>query len=224
MKSADLLNFTSTLILMIWISLQWRATKNSGERLAAAALAIVIPAGFLLAGHFRVFSNFESFPPPFALLPIMILGLSVFLAFSKFGDNILKQSTLSGLVAFHSFRVLAEGVIVLGVHEGIAPAALSFEGYQFDIVTGITAVFAAMYLRKNPSPKLALLFNFMGLAFLTIILFIAFASMPTPLRLFMSEPSNIWVTGGPYILLPGILVTAAFTGHWLIFRKIRVSA
>ena len=39
--------------------------------------------------------------------------------------------------------------------------------------------------------------------------FIAMTSMPTPLRLFMSEPDNRWVAYFPYIYLPGILVVTA---------------
>lgn len=53
---------------------------------------------------------------------------------------------------------------------------------------------------------------------MTSALLLAAFWMPTPLRLFMNEPSNIWVTGSPYVLLPGVLVVAAITGHLLVFR------
>ena len=221
MTSGELVNFTSTLILMLWISLQWRLTQDSRQRLAAAVIATLIPAFFLAAGHYGIFADFEKFPPPFMALPFIILGIALFLAFSSFGERIVKNVTLANLVLFHSFRLLAEAVIFLGVREGIAPVQMSFEGYQFDIVIGVSALVLGVYLRQNPSQKLAYGFNLMGLASLMVILFIAVTSMPTPLRLFMSEPSNIWVTKGPYILLPGVLVTAAFTGHFLIFRKLK---
>jgi len=221
MTSATVLNATSMLILMIWLTLQWRTARTRAEKLPSALIAVGLPAIFLAAANSGVLSDFSNFPPPFVVLPISLLGLACFLAFSKFGDRILSAVSLAGLVGFHSFRVLAEIVIYLAVHEGIAPVQMSFEGWQFDIVTGLTAIPVAIYLSRNPSRKVALAFNYMGLVFLGIILFIAVTSMPLPFRLFMDPPDNTWVTRSPYILLPGVLVTAAFTGHFLIFRKLK---
>ena len=53
------------------------------------------------------------------------------------------------------------------------------------------------------------------------IVTIAVLSMPTPLRMFMTEPANtIAPTHAPYIWLPVFLVQAALFGHLLVFRKL----
>ena len=60
----------------------------------------------------------------------------------------------------------------------------------------------------------------MGLGLLFNVVTVAILSFPFPFRVFMNEPSNIWVTHFPYIWLPTIMVAAAFLGHLTIFRKL----
>lgn len=221
MTSALLIILTSVLIVTLWLAVHYQFADKK-KFLQAAGLAVFWVVLLLAVGRSGILTDFSVFPAPFMFFfPSMIL-FSVFLAFSKFGTVIVQHVTLAHLVLFQSFRILAEVALFRALAEGLAPVQMTIEGYNFDIVTGVLALFLGFYLRKiqgkNHGVKLAFLFNVMGLGFLSVIAFIALTSMPTPLRVFMNEPSNIWVTGWPYILLPGVLVVAAITGHLLIFR------
>ena len=220
MTSALLLVLTSVLILTLWLAVQYQFAEKK-TFFQAVGLAVFWLVLLLVVGRSGILANFSVFPAPFMFFFPCLISFSVFLAYSKFGTVVMQNVTLANLVLFQSFRILAEVALFLALSEGLAPVQMTFEGYNFDIVIGALALFLGLYFRRNPGAKLALLFNVLGLVFLVVIAFIALTSMPTPLRIFMNEPSNIWVTGSPYIFLPGILVLAAITGHLLIFRKLR---
>lgn len=220
MTSSKLLIFTSLFVIANWLLIQLKSEdkKNFFQSFVMICLWLIL---ILSIGHLGLLSKFDVFPPPILFFFPTLLLFSFFLAFSKYGTAVVQRVSLAGLVFFQSFRILAEIVLFLALKEGMAPVQMTFEGYNFDIVTGISAIFLGIYLRKRINKKLVLWFNIMGLAFLGIIAFIALTSMPVPFRLFMKEPSNIWVTASPYILLPGVLVVAAFTLHLLTFRKLK---
>ena len=185
--------------------------------LISAALLYFILVSYVMAiAKTGWLAKFDAFPPPVAMFFVSMVGAACYLGFSRFGTLLVKHTPLAALIAFHAFRILAEVAIFLGVHEGIAPTQLSFEGYQFDIVTGLTAIPVAFLARKNLA--LAFWWNTMALGFLVVIAFIAFASFPTPLQFF--DQDNLWVTRAPYTLLPGVLVTSAIAGQLLVYRKI----
>jgi hypothetical protein len=225
MTAASILVFTTLLIGFGWtyaldLSAR-RAELGRGIVWQGLAFFAVVATLDLALAHSGVLGRFDRLPPPVAIFFVfMILGVSAFAAFSKFGTLLVSHISLPWLVGFQAFRILAETVLVLGHREGLAPTQLTLHGYNFDIVTGVTALAVARALSRRPNPKMAYVWNCMGVGFLIVIAFIALTSMPAPFRLFMSEPSNEWVTRVPYVLLPGILVVAALTGHLLVFRKL----
>ena len=107
---------------------------------------------------------------------------------------------------------------------GRIPVQMTFEGRNFDMITGILALPVGYLLakRKMHAPKLAVAFNILGLLLLTNILVIAVLSMPTPLRYFMNEPANTLVAQFPFILLPGVLVPIAYTMNIFSLRQLLV--
>lgn len=220
MTSANVLIFTSLFIIFNWLRIQFKAEnkKNFFQSIVIICFWLIL---ILSIGHTGLLGKFDKFPPPFMFFFPSMLLFSLFLAYSKYGTAVIQRVTLANLVFFQSFRILAEIALFLALKEGLAPVQMTFEGYNFDIVTGILAIVCGLYLRKRTNKKMVIWFNILGLVFLAIIAFIALTSMPSAMRLFMKEPSNIWVTSSPYILLPGVLVVTAVTLHLLIFRKLR---
>ena len=101
---------------------------------------------------------------------------------------------------------------------------MTFEGRNFDILTGLFALPVGYMLlnRKSYATRLAVVFNFLGIILLIKILVIAVLSMPTSFRYFMNEPSNNLVAQFPFILLPGVLVPLAYTLHIFSLRQLLV--
>ncbi|HEX4467931.1 MAG TPA: hypothetical protein VH080_00255, partial [Gemmatimonadaceae bacterium] len=63
-----------------------------------------------------------------------------------------------------------------------------------------------------------------GLALLANIIGVALLSAPTPLRVFMNEPANLWITRAPWVWLPTVLVVAALCGHVVVYRRLAIDA
>jgi hypothetical protein len=96
---------------------------------------------------------------------------------------------------------------------------MSYSGYNFDIVTGITAlVLGVAFTRWDVPRSLVIAWNFLGLGLLVVIGTVAFSASPIFLA-FGPENVNVWVTRFPYSSM-SIMVGAALFGHVLVFRKL----
>lgn len=174
--------------------------------------------------RFGIFSNFEIFP--FNALPMVIIPLIVILIFtvSKTTKEILAHIPQESLVKLQSFRFYVEVLLWALYASALLPIQMTFEGRNFDIITGVTAVLLTtrlgnfMLLDKLPKFML-ILWNILGLALLVNIVGIAIFSMPSPLRYFMNEPANTIITEFPVSLLPALLVPLAYLLHILSIRK-----
>jgi len=96
---------------------------------------------------------------------------------------------------------------------------MTFEGRNWDILTGISAVPVAWLAARGRIPRGGILaWNLLGVGLLVNIVTIAMLSMPTALQRFTTP--NTFVTGAPYVWLPTFLVQAAWFGHLLVFRRL----
>ncbi|HJS53833.1 MAG TPA: hypothetical protein VJ765_04795, partial [Chitinophagaceae bacterium] len=136
--------------------------------------------------------------------------------------QLLQRIPAQWLVWFQSFRIVVELLLLLAFAGGRIPVQMTFEGRNFDILTGLFALPVGYLLarKKTYAPKLAIAFNIIGILLLINILVIAILSMPSPIRYFTNEPSNTIVAQFPFIFLPGILVPLAYTLHIISLRQL----
>lgn len=170
------------------------------------------------------FNDFSKLPPRPALALLLPLPFVLGFAFSKTGAQLLQQVSQQWLVFMQSFRIFVELLIWFAFLAGKLPVQMSFEGRNYDVLTGILAVPAGYLLlkKKTYSTAIAIAFNIAGILLLLNIIIIALLSMPTPFRYFMNEPSNIIVAQFPFILLPGVLVPLAYSLHILSLRQLYI--
>ena len=168
--------------------------------------------------------HFEA--PPTMLGAIMAsVVLAVGVGLSPLGKRIALGLPLAALVGYQGFRVAVELLMHRAYEEGLMPVQMSYSGRNFDIVTGITAVLLGVWLATGRrSRRLVVAWNVLGVALLANILIVAVLSAPTPLRVFMNEPSNMWITHAPWVWLPTVMVLAAVLGHVLVFRRLADNA
>jgi hypothetical protein len=208
----------------------WVSVRQAGSARGPAAIRTGIAAGattLWLAGTFLAAWSgalaFGPMPPPMALLFIVILAGAVGLGMSPVGERLARGIPLAVLVGVQGFRLPLELLMHRAYEEGVMPVQMSYSGWNFDILTGASAiVVAALLARGSASPRLAKGWNVVGSALLANVLAIAWLSTPTPLRLFMAEPANIWITRAPFVWLPSVLVFAGILGHVLIFRALAI--
>lgn len=183
---------------------------------------IILISALALTGFL---GNFEAFPPriTLTLMPPMIAML-VFTARSASLKAVLAAIPIQWLLYLQSFRVVVELMLWYQYELGITPVQMTFEGRNFDILAGITGpIMGYLYVKKGDKiRKLLVAWNFFGLALLLNILVVAVLSFPTPFRYFMNEPANYLVTEFPFVWLPGILVTLAYSLHFFSLKQLKL--
>jgi len=105
---------------------------------------------------------------------------------------------------------------------------MSFEGRNFDVLSGLLAIPAGYYcfVKKSWPPVAVFVYNIGGLILLLNIVTISSLSLPTPLRVFHNQPDSSLITTFPFIYLPGVLVPLAYTLHilsikqWMMARRL----
>ena len=187
---------------VILISLMW-----------IVGLSLVAITGF--------FMNF-SLPPRIFLVLATMLITALLITFSKRTTDLLRFVPPSWLLYIQFFRVPVELMLWRLFIEGITPVQMTFEGRNWDILVGLTAPIFAYFCfkQKGWGRKVAIWWNIGGLALLLNIIVVAILSFPTPFRVFMNEPANTAVAQFPMILLPAVLVTIAFSMHFLSLRQL----
>jgi hypothetical protein len=175
-----------------------------------------------LAGWLGLARDFQRVPPPMFVLLLAAVVLAVVTAMSRVGSRLVAEAGIVWLIGVQAFRVAVEVFLDWGHRVDLVPVQMTFEGRNWDIVSGVSAAAVAWLAAKRQAPRwLVLLWNCVGLALLLNIVVIAVLSMPTPLRRFHNEPVNSFIAYLPYIWLPTFLVQLAFFGHLLVFRWLR---
>ena len=137
------------------------------------------------------------------------------------GKRIAIGLPIAALVGYQSFRIIVELLMHRAYVEGLMPVQMSYSGRNFDIVTGITALALGGLARHGTRSRgLVLAWNTLGVVLLANILIVALLSAPTPFRVFMNEPANVWITHAPWVWLPTVMVFAAVFGHVAVYRRL----
>ena len=180
-----------------------------------AMLAILSLSGFI--------SDFTSFPPKMGIV-LMVPLISLILIFRSTNlDAILVNIPPQWLLYIQFFRVPVEIFLWFLFLDGALPERMTFEGYNFDILAGITGPLFAYYCFSGTSLRKTILrvWNISCLLLLFNIVSIALFTLPTPFQYFTAEDNTI-VTTFPIVLLPGILVPIAYYMHFFSLRQIRL--
>jgi hypothetical protein len=204
------------------------ATTPAGRRRAGALAALALLGWLGVTGLLAArgaLSDFAATPP--RATPVIVLGnlAAILVAVGPLGRRLIAATPLAWLVGYQVFRVGVEIVLDLLYHAGVVPVQMSFEGRNWDILVGLSALPIAWLAARGRLPRLGLLlWNIAGLGLLLNIVVVSVLSMPTPLRAFPAEPANTFITSAPYIWLPAFLVPAALLGHLLVFRHLLAGA
>ncbi|MCA9522861.1 MAG: hypothetical protein KC609_17925 [Myxococcales bacterium] len=186
---------------------------------AAAALASWLTFVGLLAwnGFFQVT---DTIPPRFLLLLAPPLVAIVASLFSKRLAQAFDDVRPELLIGFQSFRIVMEWILHRLYRDGSIAALMTFEGRNFDILIGVTAPLAALYVAKRgPASRwVAIGWNLFGLALLLNVVVHGVLSAPTPLRMIITTPPNTFVLAWPYCWLPAFVVPCALAGHLYSLR------
>lgn len=139
----------------------------------------------------------------------------------------LMHIDLRALTWLNAVRIPVELTLFWLFIGGYVPQLMTFEGANFDILTGITAIAAAIWgFTANGSVArrwLLLLWNMGGLILLFNIVIRAVLAIPSPIQQLAFEQPNVAVLYFPFIWLPSVIVVAALFTHvlslWRLLAK-----
>lgn len=222
-------------LTIIWLILIYIQLKKSSAHLGIEIqqsilrkYSIGISVWFLFISTLSilgVFSDFSTLPPrlPFALaFPILVL-IYLLMRFEHL-DSVLKHTPPEWFLNIQFFRFFVEILLWFLFLAETLPQRMTFEGYNFDIIAGVTGPIFAYWCFANQRQKqqLAIIWNILGLLFLINIVSIALMTMPTPLQVFQED--NTIIGAFPMPLLPTILVPIAYYMHVFSLRQLLKTA
>jgi len=190
--------------------------KRKKTVLVASLLAWQI---YILAlGQTELLNNFE-LPPRFVILLIFpaFLFTAIFI-YKNRNNSWLHHIPKSWLIYIQGFRIAVETLFVFSVAEGILHPNVTIEGYNYDMLLGLSAPVVAFlaFGRKIISENMVIVWNYLGLLVLASVIFVFVTTIFVPQ--FYGSPVNLMpieFTYYPYTLVAGFLMPVAVFIHVL---------
>ncbi len=195
--------------------------RRAAAGVAAGLVAWLLYAGLL--GSLGVTGNPALRPPGIAyILGPAVLFVVLAVARSPGGAHVALAVPLPVLLGMQGFRVGVELFLHQLWIDGLAPAMLTFEGANPDVLIGLSAPLAAWLSTKGRRGlRLALLWNVLGLLSLANVAVRSALTAPGPLNLLHAEVPNLVVGTFPFMFIPAFFAPLAVVLHVLAFRSLR---
>lgn len=177
-----------------------------------------------LGSFYEFFLDYEAFPPRLLLVFVVTIGSMIWLLTARFSRDVIDKMSITTLTYVHIIRVPVELVLWWLANEGMVDRKLTFEGSNFDILMGVTAPFAAIFLvgSRSKSKFAAIAWNIIGIVMLANIVIMAVRATPYFFDSAVFDQPNIAVFYFPFIWLPAFVVPAVLFSHvaslYLLFR------
>ncbi len=207
------------LSLVLCVFCFYKASGNS-TKVLSVIIGFAIVQG--LVAFLGFYTNFHTVPPRLPLLVLPSFALIALLFAFPMSRFFLDNIDPSWLTFLHIVRFPIELVLYWLFLFDLVPELMTFEGRNFDILSGISAPFIAYwaYIKKSMSPKWMLVWNFICLALLLNIVIQAILSAPGPFQQLSFDVPNTGVFYFPYVWLPSIIVPLVFLSHVICIRQI----
>ena len=214
----SLVFLATTLATLGFVFYAIREVKSANSKFLSVIVLLGLLTWLALTGYLAYagfYREFEAMPPRllFAIGPANLL-IIVLLAVKKSRDYLMKVP-ISILTYLHIIRIPIEMVLWWLALSGAVPMMLTFEGVNYDILSGVTAPFVAIFFvsEKRNNRIAAILWNLITLGLLINIVGHALLSAPTPFQRFNFDNPVMAPFYLPYIWLPAFIVPAVFFSH-----------
>ena len=220
-SAAFLMTIAAPQLLMLfgW----WRSEPS--QRARGLALHGLIVGGFALLSLALVGTviDGESFPPVAAFFAASNLG-ALALAFTPRALVLARALPAAAWLLLQGFRLPLEIILHEWHEQGAMPVQMTWSGQNFDIVSAIVALVAALVVWRLPEGvlrrRVAIAAHILGLALLLNVMRIAITSIPSsPLRAFEETLTLPFVA--PYVLIVPLAVSTALFAHVVALRALR---
>ncbi|SDK00280.1 hypothetical protein [Flavobacterium noncentrifugens] len=197
----------------------YKATNYSKAFLIVALCWLAFQSFLSLSGFYLIT---DAFPPRFPLLVMPTIILMLFLFCTEKGKTFIDSLDIKRLTLFSIIRIPVEFVLFWLFAYKAVPEIMTFEGRNFDILSGISApiVYYFAFVSQNLNRKLLLAWNFICLGLLLNVVVNALLSVPGTLQQFAFDQPNVAILYFPFALLPSFLVPLVLFSHLASIRQI----
>ena len=205
----------------VLITINWLyIASRSKTFLVVALIWTALQSALGLSG---IYQDTESIPPKlvlFGVLPAIVCIVVMFL--TSRGKKFIDDINLKTLTYFHTIRIPVEVVLALLFHQGLVSVYMTFEGTNFDIISGLTAPIVAYLAFRGPNVnrKLLMAWNIICLLLLLNVVITAIFAIPSPFQKLSLDQPNVAVLYFPFNLLPSVVVPLVLFGHLVAFRRL----
>ena len=209
--------FVATTLLTLFFL--YKVANHSKKVLAVSLAWLAITATIGLSGFYL---NTSVMPPRFLFLVGPPLVLILFLFTTPKGRAFIDRFNPAYATYLHVVRVPVELVLWALFIYHYVPELMTFEGRNFDVLSGITAPLVAYlgYTKVKLGKTLLLLWNFICLGLLVNIVTNAILSAPFPFQQFAFDQPNVGVLYFPFVWLPGFIVPSVLLCHLVSIRRL----
>jgi len=213
-NSIDMVGLLFLIICLLSLVLLYYATARNKKLIVVFGLWQVV---IIILAVLEVFERNPMVFPGIMLLTFLVLFICL--------RNLdVQRFSTKRLITIHSLRIGVELILFQLFIAGKIPEIMTFKGWNFDIMVGISAVFLLLYSQGNPlkiNRHIILIWNYIGAFFLLFIVIIAVLSSPIPIQQFAFEQPNLAVFMFPYCLLPTCVVPIVMLSHFFLIRKFK---
>lgn len=212
---------TFGLTVLLALYLFYRATRSSRVLLVLLGWS-TLQSVLGLSGFYQAINPS---PPRFPLLVLPAFLLVIVLMSTKRGQRFIDSLDLSFLTLLHVVRIPVEVVLFWLFVQGAVPQLMTFEGRNFDILSGLSApvIYYFGFVRKSLPQTALLIWNIVCLGLVVNIAINGLLSAPTPLQQFAFDQPNIALAYFPFVLLPSVIVPMVIFAHLASIRQLLTS-
>jgi hypothetical protein len=199
-------------------------TNNNYSKLPSqVAIFLAIWLIYLSVISYTEVLNDFSLPPKLPLLVVMpIFVVLIISLLKKATADFVSVTAVSWLIYIQGFRIIVE-LIIWGAYQiQLMPLVTTFEGNNYDVLVGISAIPMAYYAKSiTASRKLLILWNIAGLLVLANTVRVIITSVYFPEAIGLSSGAfGADFVSLPYLLIPGLFMPLAVYIHALSIKQL----
>lgn len=200
----------------------WQFYKASGN----SKIVLGCLSGWLLFQGILGLTGFYQAPQAFSPRFVLLIGpgliLIAMLLLTEKGKRFVDSLNIRMLTILHVIRIPVEITLYFIFVAKLIPELMTFEGYNYDILSGLTAplIYYLVFESKKLGSRALLIWNFICLGLLINILVIAILSAQTPFQRLAFDQPNIAVTLFPFVWLPSVVVPIVLISHLAAIRQL----
>jgi len=160
---------------------------------------------------------------PNIIFAFVLIGLMIKVLYSLPSLKILSETIPpQWLIGLQIFRVMGIGFLSF-YNLGLIPGEFAIPTAWGDVFIGATAPFVAFALAKGYgfAKKLAIGWNYLGIADLAMAIFLGIVTFPRPFQFLPTEPTNLPIGLFPLVVVPCFAVPLSAMIHLFTLRELK---